>query len=111
MKNNFEKDAEPIDIVYEIMLKQGLDLSYPISKVQCDGVIIYDIAFGAMFVVLGDQITRKVVGCISEQISKDEAENSVIVLEDEKFCSDSEKLNIIERLNEIGIQYDDIFCI
>lgn len=111
MENNFEKDSKPIDVVYEIMLKQGLDLSYPISKVHFNGATIYDIAFGAMFVVLGDQITRKVVSCISEQISKDEAENSVIVLEDEKFFSDSEKLNTIERLNEIGIQYDDIFCI
>ena len=82
MENNFEKDAKPIDVVYEIMLKQGLDLSYPISKVHFNGATIYDIAFGAMFVVLGDQITRKVVSCISEQISKDEAENSVIFLED-----------------------------
>lgn len=111
MENNFEKDSKPIDVVYEIMLKQGLDLSYPISKVHFNGATIYDIAFGAMFVVLGDQITRKVVSCISEQISKDKAENSVVVLEDEKFYSDSEKLNTIERLNEIGIQYDDIFCI
>ena len=111
MKNNFEIDAKPINVVYEVMLKQGLDLSYPIREVYCDGVAIYDIAFGAMFVVLGDQITRKVVSCIGEQISRDEAENSVVVLQDEKFYSDSEKLNTIERLNEIGIQYNDIFCI
>lgn len=111
MRNNFEEDAEPIDVVYEIMLKQGIDLSCPIIKMQYEGTIIYDIALGAMFVVFGDKITSKVVKYINEKISKDKAENSVVVLADEKFYSDSEKLNTIEQLNEIGIQYDNIFCI
>lgn len=111
LKNNFEEDSKPIDIVYEIMLKQGLDLSYPIKETIYENSVIYDIAFGAMFVVLGNEISSGVADYIIKQIAKEKAENSVIVLQDEKFVNDSEKLNTIEKLNVNGIQHDDIFSI
>ncbi|MCJ1765445.1 site-specific DNA-methyltransferase [Mammaliicoccus sciuri] len=92
--NNFEEGSKSIDVVYEIMLKQGLDLTYPISEIKVGDAVVYDIAFGAMFVVLGDKITSEVASHIIKQIADEEAENSVVVLQDEKFINDSEKLNI-----------------
>lgn len=109
--NNFEEGSRSIDVVYEIMLKQGLDLTYPINETKVGNAVVYDIAFGAMFVVLGNEITSKVAGHIIQQISDEEAENSVVVLQDEKFVNDSEKLNTIEQLNASGIQYNDILSI
>lgn len=109
--NNFEEGSKSIDVVYEIMLKQGLDLTYPISEIKVGDAVVYDIAFGAMFVVLGDKITSEVAGHIMKQIADEEAENSVVVLQDEKFINDSEKLNTIEQLNASGIQYNDILSI
>lgn len=111
LKNNFEENSKPIDVVYEIMLKQGLDLAYPIKETIYRNSVIYDIAFGAMFVVLGNEISSGVADYIIKQIAKEKTENSVIVLQDEKFVNDSEKLNTIEKLNANGIQYDDIFSI
>lgn len=111
LANNFEEGSKPIDVVYEIMLKQGLDLTYPISEIKVGDAVVYDIAFGAMFVVLGDKITSEVAGHIMKQIADEEAENSVVVLQDEKFINDSEKLNTIEQLNASGIQYNDILSI
>ncbi|OTF88362.1 DNA methylase N-4 [Ligilactobacillus salivarius] len=111
LANNFEEGSKPIDVVYEIMLKQGLDLTYPISETKVGDAVVYDIAFGAMFVVLGDKITSKVASHIIKQIADEEAENSVVVLQDEKFINDSEKLNTIEQLNASGIQYNDILSI
>lgn len=111
LANNFEEGSKSIDVVYEIMLKQGLDLTYPISEIKVGDAIVYDIAFGAMFVVLGDKITSEVAGHIMKQIADEEAENSVVVLQDEKFINDSEKLNTIEQLNASGIQYNDILSI
>lgn len=109
--NNFEEGSKSIDVVYEIMLKQGLDLTYPINEIKVGDAVVYDIAFGAMFVVLGDKITSEVAGHIMKQIADEEAENSVVVLQDEKFINDSEKLNTIEQLNASGIQYNDILSI
>ncbi|WP_405258051.1 site-specific DNA-methyltransferase [Ligilactobacillus murinus] len=111
LTNNFEEGSRPIDVVYEIMLKQGLDLNYPINETKVGDSVVYDIAFGAMFVVLGDKITSEVAGHIIKQIADEEVENSVVVLQDEKFINDSEKLNTIEQLNASGIQYDDILSI
>lgn len=111
LANNFENDSKPIDVVYEILLKQGLDLTYPISEIKVGDAVVYDIAFGAMFVVLGDKITSEVASHIIKQIADEEAENSVVVLQDEKFINDSEKLNTIEQLNASGIQYNDILSI
>lgn len=111
LANNFEEGSKSIDVVYEIMLKQGLDLTYPISEIKVGDAVVYDIAFGAMFVVLGDKITSEVAGHIMKQIADEEAENSVVVLKDEKFINDSEKLNTIEQLNASGIQYNDILSI
>ncbi|WP_436668473.1 site-specific DNA-methyltransferase [Lactiplantibacillus plantarum] len=111
LANNFEEGSKSIDVVYEIMLKQGLDLTYPISKIKVGDAVVYDIAFGAMFVVLGDKITSEVAGHIMKQIADEKAENSVVVLQDEKFINDSEKLNTIEQLNASGIQYNDILSI
>lgn len=110
LANNFEEGSKPIDVVYEIMLKQGLDLTYPISETKVGDAVVYDIAFGAMFVVLGDKITSEVASHIIKQIADEEAENSIVVLLDEKFINDSEKLNTIEQLNASGIQYNDILC-
>ena len=111
LANNFEEGSKSIDVVYEIMLKQGLDLTYTISEIKVGDAVVYDIAFGAMFVVLGDKITSEVAGHIMKQIADEEAENSVVVLQDEKFINDSEKLNTIEQLNASGIQYNDILSI
>lgn len=111
LANNFEEGSKSIDVVYEIMLKQGLDLTYPISEIKVGDAVVYDIAFGAMFVVLGDKITSEVASHIIKQIADEEAENSVVVLQDEKFINDSEKLNTIEQLNASGIQYNDILSI
>lgn len=111
LANNFEEGSKSIDVIYEIMLKQGLDLTYPISEIKVGDAVVYDIAFGAMFVVLGDKITSEVAGHIMKQIADEEAENSVVVLQDEKFINDSEKLNTIEQLNASGIQYNDILSI
>ncbi|MGL5550322.1 MAG: site-specific DNA-methyltransferase [Culicoidibacterales bacterium] len=109
--NNFEDDSKSIDVVYEIMLKQGLDLTYPISEIKVGDAVIYNISFGALFVVLGDKIKSEVATHILKQISEEESENSVIVLQDEKFDNDSEKLNTIEQLNANGIEFNDILSI
>lgn len=111
IENNFEADTTPIDIVYEIMLKQGLDLTYSVVENQVGSSTVYDIAYGAMFVVLGDAIESNVADFIIQQRDENGTENSVVVFQDNKFLNDSEKLNTIEALNANGIQYDDILSI
>lgn len=54
--NNIKSDSGDFDLVYEIMLKQGLDLSLPVEKLGVEGTSIFKIAFGSLFIVLGQDI-------------------------------------------------------
>lgn len=111
IEENFETNSTPIDIVYEILLKQGLDLNYPVNEYKFDSSKVFDVAFGSLFIVLGEKIESKVAEFIINQREEDGAEASVVVFQDEKFLTDSEKLNAIELLNSNGIKYDDILSI
>lgn len=111
LANNFEEGSKSIDVVYEIMLKQGLELTLPISKFVVGDANIYKVAFGSLFIVLGKNIIIDVAKKIVEFIQDEELENVTIVLQDTGFENDSEKLNSIEILNTGGVDYNDILSI
>ena len=108
---NIHSDANNLDLVYEIMLKQGLDLNLPIEEIKVDDATIYKIAYGALFIVLGSNIKSDVASKIINIVKSDELEEVSIVLQDTGFVNDSEKLNAIEILNAGGVQYDDILSV
>lgn len=93
------------------MLKQGLGLTLPIEKFVVGDANIYKIAFGSLFIVLGENITSDVAKKIVEFIKDEELENVAVVLQDTGFANDSEKLNSIEILNASGVDYNDILSI
>ena len=90
--DNIKEDRTNEDLVYEIMLKYGIDLTLPIDK-QDD---IYSIGFGALIVCLSDNITKDSVNKILE-ISKDSS-ISRVVFKDNGFATDADKTNIKEIL-------------
>ena len=93
------------------MLKEGLGLTLPIEKFIVGDANIYKIAFGSLFIALGENITNDAAEKIVEFIKDEEFENVVVVLQDTGFANDSEKLNSIEILNAGGIDYNDILSI
>lgn len=111
IEDNLEEGSTIDDLVYEIMLKQGLELTLPIEEAESGSSKIYKVAFGALFIVLGKDITSDVATKIIEVVKSDELENLSVVLQDTGFTTDSEKLNAIEILNASGVQYDDILSI
>lgn len=111
IQDNLEPGSTEDDLVYEIMLKQGLELTLPIEKFVVGDANIYKIAFGSLFIVLGENITSDAAKKIVEFIKDEELENVVVVLQDTGFANDSEKFNSIEILNAGGIDYNDILSI
>lgn len=59
-ESNFVEGRSEEDILYEIILKDGLDMNYPIQEVLIEEYKIYDVAFGNLFVCLNDKINRNV---------------------------------------------------
>src|SRR5699024_5507621 len=67
MANNFVEGRSHADIVYEVLLKLGLDLNIPFEEKTMDGSTVYDVAFGNVYVVLGENVTQEVANYIANK--------------------------------------------
>lgn len=111
MENNFVEGRSHLDIVYEVLLKLGLDLNTPFEENIIDNSAVYDIAFGNVFVVLGDNITQEVAHYIVTKQKEYGNENPSVVFNDNGFKDDNEKLNTIEILKNNGFNEEQLMSI
>ena len=56
--DNIKSDRTNEDLVYEIMLKYGIDLTLPIEEINN----IYSVGFGALVICLDNNITKEITG-------------------------------------------------
>ncbi|MEG7896006.1 site-specific DNA-methyltransferase [Bacillus paranthracis] len=111
-ENPFIEDWTELDVVYEIMLKYGLELTYPIETFEVDGKNVYDIAFGNLFICLADNIDANIAKAIIAKRDEYGIETSSVVFSDAGFAgNDSEKLNCIELLKDAGYPEDNLLTI
>ena len=100
-QDNIKQDRTPEDLIYEIMLKYGIDLTLPIQKHKTETNTIYSVGFGTLLICLDNNITKE----IASEILKltEDAEISRVVFKDNGFASDSDKTNIKEILKTNNI--------
>jgi hypothetical protein len=102
--DNFVYGRTELDVVYEIMLKYGLDLTYPVDEFTIAQKKVYSIGFGMLMICLDDEITTEVAKGILAKIKELSPESSRVVFKDNGFKSDSNKTNIKEILKSGGIE-------
>ncbi|WP_400243220.1 site-specific DNA-methyltransferase [Niallia sp. JL1B1071] len=107
----FVEGRSEMDIVYEIMLKQGIELTYPIDTFEVNGQTIYDIAFGSLFICLSKEITPDIAKAIIVRREEHGTETSSVIFSDAGFGDDSDKLNCIEILKDAGYPEDNLLTI
>ena len=95
-QDNIKSDRTQEDLIYEIMLKYGIDLTLPIEKYETQKNTIYSIGFGALVICLDNNITKDIASEILD-ITVD-LDESRVVFKDNGFASDSDKTNIKEIL-------------
>ena len=95
-----------LDVVYEIMLKCGLDLTYPIDEYEFDGKKVYTIGFGALMICLADDITTNIAQEMVKLKNQLSPETWKVVFKDNGFKSDSDKTNSKEILKCGGLDED-----
>ena len=95
-----EVDRTQEDLIYEIMLKYGIDLTLPIEEYDVGENKIYSIGFGALLICLDNKITKDITDYIIELASEDV---SRVVFKDNGFASDADKTNIKETLRTHNI--------
>lgn len=104
--DNIKDGRSEDDVLYEILLKYGLDLTVPIEERQIGGKTVYAIGFGALVICLDDAITLDVVEGIGKLKAELEPEIMRVVFKDSGFADDVVKTNAIQILKKHGI--DDV---
>lgn len=102
--NNIVPGRSKLDLIYEIMLKFGINLILPIDEYQVnDGKTIYSIGFGALIICLDDNINLDISSEIIRIKDKLSPEITRVVFKDNGFATDSDKTNVKETLKTHGI--------
>ena len=101
--DNIVEGRSELDLVYEIMLKYGIDITLPIDEYETDGYKLYSVGAGALIICLDDMITKDVANSIVDLKNELNPFVSRVVLKDSGFVSDADKVNVREILknNEV----------
>ena len=102
--SNIKHGRKEEDVLYEVLLKYGLDLTLPIAEHSVAGHKVFDIGMGALVICLSDDITLDVVEGIVKL--KDELNPEIIrvVFKDAGFADDVVKTNAVQILKQDGIE-------
>lgn len=102
--DNIKPDRSSLDVLYEILLKYGLDLNVSIEE----KVNFYSIGGGTLLVNLDKEINMDIVDSICEEyrnlLEIDEDFKTTVVLRDSAFKNDVDKTNAMKKLEQVGIK-------
>jgi adenine-specific DNA-methyltransferase len=110
--SNIKTERREEDVLYEILLKYGLDLTLPITEHAIAGQKVFDIGMGALIICLSDAISLEVVEGIVLLVKqlkpeyKDEKKMELVtrvVFKDSGFAGDVVKTNAVQILKQAGI--------
>jgi len=102
-QDNIKSDRKEDDVLFEILLKYGLDLTLPIEEEIIEGKKVFNVGFGALFICLGDDLTSKVAEGIGQWKETLKPETCRVIFKDSGF-TDVEKTNSVQTLKRFGIQ-------
>tara|TARA_R110001583_G_scaffold122072_1_gene273333 strand:+ start:17549 stop:19516 length:1968 start_codon:yes stop_codon:yes gene_type:complete len=101
--DNIKADRSEDDVLYELLLKYGIDLTVPIEQRQIAGKAVYSIGFGALIICLADDITLDVVDGIGKLKEELAPELTHVVFKDSGLKDDVVKTNAIQILKRYDI--------
>jgi adenine-specific DNA-methyltransferase len=101
-QDNIKTDRTEEDVLFEILLKYGLDLTLPIEEKIIEGKKVFNVGFGALFICLSDGITSKVAEGIGAWKQDINPETCRVIFKDSGF-TDVEKTNAVQTLKRFGI--------
>ena len=101
------------DLLYEALLKLGLDLSVGIESRVIEGLAVYNIGAGQLMACLGAPITRALATPLARGIiewhratrpdsTPDSASSATLLFRDAAFVDDVAKQNLVHTLKQAG---------
>lgn len=108
---NFLPGRKELDVVYEILLKKGYEITVPIAERDAAGKQVYVIGDGSLMVCLGNNITVAVADEIVKLHREYGTKDWSVVFQDNGFASDMDKTNIKETLKTAGLDESCFECL
>jgi adenine-specific DNA-methyltransferase len=107
--DHIKTDRTEADILYELLLKLGLDLCVPIEERRIAGKAVKSIGAGTLLVCLSDSIAREEaeplgLGIAAWHKEMAPAGESTVVFRDSAFADDVTKTNLSAILQQHGLQ-------
>ncbi|MDP2505974.1 site-specific DNA-methyltransferase [Oceanobacter sp. 3_MG-2023] len=102
--SNIKPDRKEDDVLYEVLLKYGLDLTLPITEHSVAGHKVFDIGMGALMICLSDDITTEVAEGIAKLKDELNPEIMRVVFKDAGFADDVVKTNAVQILKQASIE-------
>ena len=98
------------DVLYELLLKRGVDLAVPIESRDISGKTIYSIGYGVLFACLNESITKEQVEDIGQGIvdwyrELAPSSDTHVFFRDSAFRDDVSKTNMAAILQQNGITH------
>ena len=106
---NLKADRSEADILYEVLLKLGLDLCVPIEKRVLAGKEVHSVGSGVLFACFSTEIRRAEVEDLGLGIVRwiqelEPAGDVTCVFRDSAFEDDVAKTNLAAILEQHGVQ-------
>jgi adenine-specific DNA-methyltransferase len=101
-QDNIKTGRSEEDVLYEILLKYGLDLTLPIEERVIEGKRVFNVGFGALFICLANDVTAKVAEGIGAWKGELAPATCRVIFKDSGF-TDVEKTNAVQTLKRFGI--------
>ncbi|MCK4546371.1 MAG: site-specific DNA-methyltransferase [Candidatus Eisenbacteria sp.] len=102
--DNIKSDRSEGDVLYELLVKYGLDLAVPIEERKIDGKMVCIIGAGALVVCLADGVTLDLVEGIAALKAELAPEIMRVIFKDAGFKEDVVKTNAVQILRQAGIE-------
>lgn len=87
-------DRSDMDIVFEMMLKWGLELTLPVEKEEVAGYPVYSVACGELVCCLADGLTMEVLDAVADMEPRR-------VLMRDSILTDTLKLNAVQAFRRV----------
>lgn len=106
-QEHLKSDRTEADVLYELLLKLGLDLCVPIEQRTISGKAVHSIGGGVLLACLSTQITRDEVeplaqGIVAWHTELAPAGDTTCVFRDSAFADDVAKTNLAAILSQHG---------
>lgn len=102
--DNIKSDRASLDVLYEIILKYGLELTVPIEEKEN----FYSIGGGTLLINLDKEIDMEIIDSICKEYQNlleiDEDFKTTVIFRDSSFKNDIDKTNALKKLEQVGIK-------